>query len=313
MKLFKCLLLLIFSLRFQAQQISMNFSKFAGKSYDFIIFQGTKQKTLIQGVIPDDGKFILNIPKEFATYEGMSRWLITGTKEGGGLDMYIPGHDFSVSCLDSQPNDKNIMYVNNSGNTELNSIYKQQDGILSRYQAMLLATKSYDVSSSYYSLFQSELDKQKQEYMFFQQNLRKRKDYISRFLLILNITRGMGETLTDSERQKDKDISRYISQDLDWTSLYTSGHWSEIIESFVSIHTHVLKDDLGFSEDFKMISDRISSSEIYTDFCERLTYYLKQLGKDEYIAKITPIIISSGKLTNYDGTLSEYVNKNASK
>jgi hypothetical protein len=62
-----------------------------------------------------------------------------------------------------------------------------------------------------------------------------------------------------------------------------------------------------------MISDRISSPEIYTDFCERLTYYLKQLGKDEYIAKIAPIIISSGKLTNYDGTLSEYVNKNVSK
>ncbi|MDV3854127.1 alkyl hydroperoxide reductase [Elizabethkingia anophelis] len=313
MKLFKFLLLLLFSLKLQSQQINMNFPKFAGKSYDFIIFQGTKQKTLIQGVIRDDGKFILNIPKEFAPYEGMSRWLITGTKEGGGLDMYIPGHDFSVSCLDSEPNDKNIVYVNNSGNTELNSIYKQQGEILSRYQAMLLATKSYDVSSSYYSLFKSELDKQKQEYMVFQEALKNRENYISRLLLILNITRGMGGVLTDSEYQNGKDISGYISRNLDWNSLYTSGHWSEVIEGFVNIHALVLKDSLGVSEDFKMISDRISSPEIYTDFCERLTYYLKQLGKDEYIAKIAPIIISSGKLTNYDGTLSEYFNKNVSK
>ncbi|AQW92539.1 hypothetical protein [Elizabethkingia anophelis] len=287
----------------------MNFPKFVGKSYDFIIFQGTKQKTLIQGVIPDDGKFILNMPKEFAVYEGMSRWLITGTKEGGGLDMYIPGHDFSVSCLDSQPNDKNIVYIDNSGNTELNSIYQQQDGILSRYQAMLLAIKSYDVSSSYYSFFKSELNKQKQEYMVFQQNLRKRKDYISQFLLILNITRGMGGVLTNIENEKGKDISHYISHNLNWDYLYTSGHWSEVIETFVSIHAHVMKDFLGFLEDFKMISDRISSPEIYTDFCERLTYYLKQIGKDEYITKIAPIVISSGKVTHYDGILSAYIQK----
>lgn len=307
MKLFKCLLLLMSLFKFQAQQINMNFPKFAGKSYDFIIFQGTKQKTLIQGVIPDDGKFILNMPKEFAPYEGMSRWLITGTKEGGGLDMYIPGHDFSVSCLDSEPNDKNIVYVNNSGNTELNRIYKQQEDILSRYQAMLLATKSYDVSSSYYSLFKSELDKQKQEYMVFQESLRKRKDYISRFLLILDITRGMGGILTNIENEKGKDISGYVSRKLDWNSLYTSGHWSEVIEGFVSIHTNVLKDDLGFLEDFKMISDRISSPEIYSDFCERLSYYLEKNGKGDYTARIAPIIISWKNYNN--GALSVYIQK----
>ncbi|MCT3700783.1 alkyl hydroperoxide reductase [Elizabethkingia anophelis] len=285
----------------------MNFPKFAGKNYDFIIFQGSGQKTVIQGIIPPDGKFVLSIPKEYTPYTGMSRWLITGTKEGGGLDMFIPGTDFSVSCLDSEPNEKNIVYINNSGNTELNRIYKQQEGILSRYQAMFLASKSYDASSINYPLFQSELDKQKQEYMVFQETLRKRKDYISRFLVISNITHGMGGTLTDSEHQKGKDVSMYISQNLDWNSLYTSGHWSEVIETFISIHTNVLKDSLEFSEEFKMITNRISSSMIYTDLCERFAHYLQRIGKEDYITKIAPIVISSGKITHYDGALSVYI------
>lgn len=43
----------------------------------------------------------------------MSRWLITGTKEGGGLDMYIPGRDFSVNCVVAQSRDENIIYKGN--------------------------------------------------------------------------------------------------------------------------------------------------------------------------------------------------------
>ncbi|XJR86665.1 alkyl hydroperoxide reductase [Elizabethkingia anophelis] len=283
MKRFRYLLLLIVLYNIQAQEISMNFPKFAGKNYDFIIFQGPNQKTIVQGTIPPDGKFVLSIPAEYRLYTGMSRWLITGTKEGGGLDMFIPGHNFSVSCLDSQPNENNIIYVNNSGNNELNKIYKLQEGILSRYQSMLLATKSYDVSDSHYSLFKSELNKQIQAYMLFQQNLREKKDYISRLLVIINISHGKGLRLTDSENQKGKDIARYISHTLDWDALYTSGYWSEVIQGFAGIHSNVLKDSLAFEEDFKMISSRITSPEVYTDFCERLSYYLQQLGKNDYL------------------------------
>lgn len=72
----------------------------------------------------------------------MSRWLITGTAEGGGLDMYIHGKDFSVSCKEAQPNEENIIYTNNTGNTELRKLHAEQMGILSRYGAMKQSIKS---------------------------------------------------------------------------------------------------------------------------------------------------------------------------
>ncbi|MCT4056996.1 TlpA family protein disulfide reductase [Elizabethkingia anophelis] len=291
----------------KSQNIEMNFPKFSGKSYDFIIFQGDQQKTVYQGVIPDGGKFTLSVPEIYGPYTGMSRWLITGTKEGGGLDMYIPGHDFSVSCTESQPNDKNIIYTNNSGNTELNNVYKVQQGILSRYESMALASRSYDISSPNYSVFKSEKEKLENDYVNFQRDLRQKSDYISRFLNIVNITRGIAGTLSEKEEDRARDISNYITNDLDFKILYTSGHWSEIIRSWVSIHTNVLKDPIGFVKDFKTLTNRIPSPDYYNDFCGRLAYYLSDLGKDDYISLLSPIVTGSGKITDYRGSLSSYI------
>lgn len=291
----------------KSQDIEMNFPKFAGKSYDFILFQGDHQETVFQGVIPKDGKFTLSVPGSYGTYTGMSRWLITGTKEGGGLDMFIPGHNFSVSCLEERPSEKSIAYINNEGDRELNKLFKHQQAILLRYQSMLAASRSYDSSSAYYSIFKSELEKQKNEYILFQKDLRENSDYISRFLSIVNLTRGMGGTLSEREEDRGIDAANYISQYLDWNTLYTSGHWSTIIESWVSIHSNVLKDPVDFLKQFKTISDRISSAELYTDFCGRVSYYLGQFGKDEYIGLIAPVVMSSGKIIHYKGSLLSYI------
>ncbi|OBS11381.1 hypothetical protein ATE49_10700 [Elizabethkingia miricola] len=291
----------------RSQKIEMNFPKFAGKSYDFIIFQGDRQEKVCQGIIPDNGQFTLSVPEAYGDYTGMSRWLITGTKEGGGLDMFVPGHNFSVSCMETQPNEKNIIYTNNTGNYELNTLYKNQEGILARYQAMLLATRSYDPSNVNYSVFKSEQEKQKNDYVLFQRALRKNTDYVSRFLSIVNITRGIGGELSEHEDERGRDITHYISENLNWNTLYTSGHWSGIIESWISIHSNVLKDPAEFVKEFKTITVKIPSAELYTDFCSRVAYYLGQYGKDDYIGLITPVVISSGKIIHYGGSLSSYI------
>ncbi|CAM3768825.1 peroxiredoxin [Elizabethkingia occulta] len=291
----------------KSQNVEMNFPKFAGKSYDFILFQGDHQETVYQGIIPKDGKFTLSVPDSYGTYTGMSRWLITGTKEGGGLDMFIPGHHFSVSCPEENPSEKNIVYINNEGDQELNRLFKYQQEILSRYQSMLLASRSYDSSFAYYSIFKTELEKQKNEYVSFQRDLREKSDYISRFLSIANLTRGIGGTLSEQEEERGRDAADYISQNLDWKTLYTSGHWSTIIGSWISIHSDILKDPVNFTKQFKAITNRISSAELYTDFCGRVSYYLGQFGKDDYISLIAPVVISSGKIIHYEGSLSSYI------
>ena len=50
-----------------AQKIEMLWPAFAGKTYDFIIFQDT---------IAKDGSFVLSVPEKYAPYKGMSRWFL---------------------------------------------------------------------------------------------------------------------------------------------------------------------------------------------------------------------------------------------
>lgn len=293
-------------LNIHAQNIEMNFPYFKGKNYDFVIFQGAKTKMVFQGIIPEDGKFTLSVPKEYAPYTGMSRWLITGTQEGGGLDLLIPGHNFSVSCKESQPNEQNINYINNNEISQLNNQYKKQQTILSKYEIMLQATKIFRSADKNYPLFEEEVQNQLKSYQNLQQELERKNDYPSKFINIVNITKGIGTTMQKSEEGKAKDIARYIAQKLDWKALYTSGHWTEVISSWADMHALVLRDSHAFAKDVETVGVRIQDPVQYKDFAESLAIAFTRSGKDEFIEAITPVIKASGKITDYQGYLAVY-------
>ncbi|AQW92911.1 MULTISPECIES: alkyl hydroperoxide reductase [Elizabethkingia] len=296
---FSFILFLVLLLKLEAQEINMYFPKFSGKSYDFVIFQGGRQVTAIQGVVPATGSFTLKVPKEYAPYTGMSRWLITGTQEGGGLDMFIPGRNYAVSCLEALPNEKNIIYRNNNANQELNDLYKTQEKILYRYNVMQQALKAYNHEDKNYSVFQEEYIDQKRAYEDYQQNLQKKGDYISQFIQIVNITQGIGIKLYDNEKDKANAIGDYIVDELDWPTLYTSGHWNGVLGSWVSIHTRVLQDKSAFAKDFTKIGSKITNKDQYQDFVNTIVRPLREEVNKDYLEILLPIIYASAKYPGF--------------
>ncbi|MDV4042199.1 alkyl hydroperoxide reductase [Elizabethkingia anophelis] len=273
----------------------MDFPKFSGKSYDFVIFQGSDSKTIMQGVIPPNGKFTLKIPKEYEPYKGMSRWLITGTSEGGGLDMFILEKNYRVSCQSSEPNEKNITFKGNDSYKALNDLYKQQEGIYRRYESMSFALKVFSPNDKNYNVFQEELKLQKDAYSLFQNSLQTKGDYVSQFLQIVNITRGRGTVLYENEADEAANVVSYITKEMNWDVLYTSGHWSSVISTWVSIHGNILQNKDQFVEEFTLISSKIKGDREYSDFVERVLYPLKEQHKEDYITAIAPLIKDSGK------------------
>jgi peroxiredoxin len=307
MKKITIFLSIVLSLGMQAQNIQMTFPHFAGKSYDFIIFRGKEAKTVFQGTIPADGKFTLSVPKEYDPYTGMSRWLITGTQEGGGLDMLIPGHDFSVVCTEAQPNDENIIYTGNPEIPELTGLYKKQQDIFAKHDAMLQATKAFPKNDKNYPAFEKEYQNQLMAYDNFQKELQHTKDYASQFINIVNITQGIGTKILDSEQEKAKNIAEYMAKELDWQILYTSGHWYGVIASWAAMHSQVLNDADAFASDFSAISHKIKDPKQYEDFAKIVAAALTESGKDNFISKIAPIVTGSGKISSYEGSLSAFV------
>lgn len=270
-------------LNMNGQFITMSFPKFAGKSYDFIIFQGSEQKTIIKGIIPEDGNFVLFIPNENLPYIGMSRWLITGTKEGGGLDMYIPGHDFSVSCLSNKPNDENIVYNNNDGNKEINKLYKEKKRIVNRYELMRQAIMIFDQRDKHYKTFEDEIKTQKRSYNSFQKILDRKSDYISQLVRIVNITEGLGTQLLDNKNDKANNICIYISEKLNWDYLYTSGYWYGIISTWVYLHIRALNDINRFKIEYNLICSKMSEQDYIYNFTDKVVRILKEENMTNYL------------------------------
>lgn len=269
----------------KCQTIHMSFPKFAGKEYEFVIFQGNEYKKILQSTIPADGRFSVIIPKEYGGYEGMSRWLLR-TEEGGGLDLYIPGHDFGISCDSDKPNENNVHFTNNTNNTKLNKLYREQEKILNKYQSMLMAVKSYSGEEKKYKFFEEEKGTQKAVYEGFQEKLKRDGDYICSFLQIVNITQGLGTKLYEEEKTKALNIADFMVKEMKWDRLYTSGHWMAVIEGWVSIHAKVLKDENVFARDFSLICAKLNRPEMYRDFTERVEYYLKQQNETRYLESI---------------------------
>jgi hypothetical protein len=224
----------------------MEFPAFAGKTYDFIIFQGSQQETVQQDTIPTNGKFVLTIPKKYAPYTGMCRWLITNTAEGGGLDMAIPGYDFEVSCLSATPDNDNIIYKGFDAVNELNKLNGMQQAIVDKFETMSKAAQLYDKKHKLYKSFAQEAAIQIQSFEAFQEDLKQNPNYNARFLPIVNLTKGIPHRLADDYNQKAVLVNEFITQKVSFEDMYVSGHWQGIIQSWVVLQMNVVNDKVQF-------------------------------------------------------------------
>ena len=291
-----------------AQSISMEFPAFAGKTYDFIIFQGSKGITVQQSYIPENGKFTLTVPQQYAPYTGMCRWLLTNSETGGGIDMAIPGHDFAIACMSATPDNDNIIYTGFDAVNELNRIYGLQQKIIDKFETINKALQLYDSSHPLYASFLNEQQLQIKAYDDFHKDLKNNTNFNARFLPIVNLINGHAHRLTDNENEKALLFNEYIMQYLSIEDMYVSGHWEGIIQSWVVLQINVVNDKNMFAQDFKKLSNRISNPAHYTDFVGKLTFYLTQYGKDDYVDAIASTVVESGKVSSYEGkTMEVYV------
>jgi thioredoxin-related protein len=298
--------LLITSFGVNAQTINLEFPYFAGKTYDFKIVQGNKLIVLQNDTIPQGGKVQLTIPEKHKGYKGMALWYITNSRDGGGLDLVINNEDFSVTCLDSIPSSKSIVYKNTKENIFSNSNYQKQQAIFAKHDAMLYATRAYDKSHALYPVFEKEYAVIIETYNRYVKALKNTDLYAARFREITNITMGIGTIITQDENLKAENINDIIVNQLDYEVLYTSNHWGGVINTWVQLQTMVLKDDGQMIKEARTLLNRMPNNQIYTDFVNSLTFELTKAGKDNIIAALMPEIKAGNKLQNYNAHLSIY-------
>jgi peroxiredoxin len=236
----------------------------------------------------------------------MSRWLITGTAQGGGLDMAIPGYNFSVTCLSDTPDNNNIVYTGFDAVNELNNLNTQQQQIIEKFAVVSKASVLFTENKKLYKIFNKEKIKQKEAFENFNKHLKSNPSFNARFLPIVNLIKGIPPHLTANEDEKAAIYNQFITKDLNFNDLYVSGHWTAIIRDWVGYQSNSVQDIAQFVKDFKLISDRITNPTQYTDFVGKLTYYLTTYGKDNYLAAIANTVVVSGKVHTYMGSMQVY-------
>lgn len=300
------ILLLVTFYASYSQTINLEFPYFAGQTYSFKIFQGEKQISLREDTIPKGGKIQLHIPKEYKGYKGMAQWYLTNSKTGGGLDLILNNENFSVSCLDSIPTSKSIVYKNTQENIYDKEKYRQQQQLFEKHDAMLATTRAYQADTPIYQWASEEYAKILQQYNTYSKSLSNSPLYAAKFRQIVNLTKGIGTIITLNEKEKASNINDFIVNELDYEILYTSNHWSGIINNWVQLQTRILKNDAQFTSETITILSRIQSNKVYTDYVATLTKELSRAGKDDLIEALKTVVTSSKKLLNFEGSLSVY-------
>ena len=296
--------LLFISFSATAQTINLEFPYFAGQTYEFTIFQGDKRIKLKEDSIPKGGKVQLTIPENFKGYKGMAQWYLTNSATGGGLDLIINNEDFSVSCLDSIPSAESIVYKNTTENIFDKSNHQKQQKLFEKHDAMLATKRAYDPKSNLYKSAEEEYASIIKQYDTYSNDLKQSSLFAAKFRQIVNLTMGIGTIITLDEKEKANNINTFITNELDFSVLYTSNHWGGIINSWTQIQIKVLKDDAKMVTDVITILNRIKSDAVYTDFVINLTKELTKAGKDNALFALIPTIKNSKRLLNYDGVLN---------
>ena len=296
--------LLCISFSGTAQTITLEFPYFAGQTYDFTIFQGDKRIKLKEDTIAKGGKVQLTIPENYKGYKGMAQWYLTNSATGGGLDLIINNEDFSVTCMDSIPTAESIIYKNTTENIFDKANYQKQQKLFEKHDAMLATKRAYEPKSNIYKLAEEEYASIVRQYDAYSNNLNQSSLFAAKFRQIVNLTMGIGTSITLDEKEKANNINAFITHELDFSVLYTSNHWGGVINSWTEIQIKVLKDDAKMLADVITILNRIKSDAIYTDFVVNLTKELTKAGKDDALFALIPSIKNSKRLLNYEGVLN---------
>lgn len=300
---FHVVLILGLSQIVRGQDIQLHFPYFSGKAWDLFFLRGQEQDTVLSGVIPPDGRVRLRIPERYRSYQGMGRWML---REGGGLDMVINGESFSVECLSDQPNDDNIIYTGSVENAFLRENYREQEVLLNRYSAIRMVAQAYPPGHPLYAAAQEEKVALERAWAAFRAKLSATPLYAARFREIVDLTRGIGSKLEQSEPEKAAEVDAFLSRRMPWEALYTSNHWSGVIYNWVQMHTLSIRSDEELLASARRILGRIPDAQMYTSFCDYMARYFVKDGKDALLSALSPEIKRSGKLLRSDGMLAQF-------
>ena len=284
-----------------AQTISLHFPYFKGAEYDFSLFQGVVTDTVQQGVIGNDGKLTLTIPEKYKGYKGMAQWTL---RSGGGLSFVVNGSDFSISCTEQAPNENNIIYKGNPDSDFNNRHQLAQRQLFGKIEVMRAAQGIYqtDTKSNIYRAVEDEMKVLKESFSLFQSETKESPLYAAHYQRINDFTKYFPlYSLSDTEAEHKAEMQRFVAEELNMESLYTSGLWKDAIQIAAGLY----ENGDGLMPVMIGKLQQTTSMKVFGQLADALVTISEQYGWNEQEEQLAYFLVNDGRITNPVGKLKQ--------
>jgi len=275
-----------------AQSIKIYFPKFIGKPYVFVLTEGLKMDTVQFGVIGATGYVTVNltIPEQFKGYTGIGSLSIINS---GTINFIINNEDFSITCKDSIPTPENTITKDSKENELLNQYKIEMSVFYQRMDSIFKAERAVHPDSPSPS-FLVAMKFMNENYSAIQKRLAADSSYAAFYIRAFNYLKGLGNRIYFKSKDEDeylKDLTHYVTYELDFSRLFSSGLWGPLISS-----TFRIPDKTVWSENMVKALERTKSQRIFEALATDLIFISEQHGWDDAEKIILDYLESSGKL-----------------
>lgn len=276
----------------QAQTVKIQLSQFAGKEYTYTLAKGDKKDTIATGKLDKEGKTTLKLPASQKGYIGIAQFAINGA---GSIDMIINNENFSVTCLEAEPNPDNIKYTGSPENDFLTGV-QQPKNLIEKMGITQAALQVYKKEESLYTTFEKEKQQVEQQFAEQQTVITQSSLYAARIKEMTNFLMGQGSKPGLSQEELMKEYSPWVRNKLDMQAVYNSNLWSPIIENWTQMQLYGVKNDSILLSDTKAIVVRTKDNVVYTAFADKMSGLLTKAGKDDLVSSLGEYVSQSGRV-----------------
>lgn len=283
-----------------AQSVAIDLPFHPGRKLVLSLKNGTRNDTIFSGNLDDKGQVVVSIPKQYKSYRGMAA--LRPEHPGAYFEFIIAGEDMILKCEEEYPHGGNVTF---SGSPENEALQRWFTGQAKRQQKIGMLSellRLYDNTDKLFPLMEEEKTGLEAEQAAFEKELTGSNLYAARFIGLHNFLNRDIAPLVFADSAGMAKTRRYITDNLDVQSLYTSGLWFDVLNGSLALYDIKAPFHYEFVNDMSKVLNR-ADDKVYNHLAENLFAICESTGWNDLEEQLAYFLINDGRIKQPTGKL----------
>lgn len=279
-KIIQILLLTTFSLGAFSQTISLNLPSCEYLQYHLALNKGEKLDTIAVGRFDEVGKATFRVDDKYSTFVGVGQLTVTATPQK--WNVILNGEDkITITEIKGRENEDGVIYSHSAENMALVEFMQKHASIMQEYyEAQNAASGSFT-----FAVPAIRVSNAKESYKKYLKELKESPLYAARMMEVMLCLMGTGAELGQSQEEISKWQQSFISNELDFKKLYTSGFWQTVTVFWMEKHL-MAQDDEALLADTRHLLSRTEQIPVRRELTNAIIRSFSRFGKDMLLMEL---------------------------